>query len=91
MMSSDSVDKAPESIESCQFTGIGDVLLAFKGEYDHYLMEAAVLIFDHGERGTAGVVLDKPSAFTMGEMVPNIGPFRVSLSLSYSISELRLR
>jgi hypothetical protein len=38
-------------------------LLLLVGEFDHYLMKAAVLVYEHNERGSLGAILNKPSAF----------------------------
>ena len=55
----------------------GVVLLAPKHEYDHFLMKAAVFVYAIGldeEDNTIvrAVVLDNPTAFTIGEMSPNV-------------------
>lgn len=65
----------PTHIVPSDFDGPGCVLLAQPGEYDHFLMQAAILIYEHNARGSVGVILGKPSAFTMGELSPNIGVF----------------
>ena len=65
----------PEKVEVVEFTGRGCVLLAHQGEHDHFLHKAAVLICDHDEkRGSKGVILGRPSAFTLGETAPNMPP-----------------
>jgi len=63
------------SVEPCAFEGqTGVVLLAQPGEHDHFMMRAAVLIFEHNEqRGTQGVILGRASAFSLGETAPGIG------------------
>lgn len=54
----------------------GVVLLAQPSEYNHFLIKAAVLVFDYGTgRGSRGVILERATAFTMGETSPNCGPF----------------
>eukprot|EP01041_Mallomonas_annulata_P006298 gene6298-12743_t len=68
-------DHIPTDIELSKFTGRGSVLLSCPGEFNHFLIKAAVFIYEHNERGSAGVILEKPSAFTMGESSPNIGVF----------------
>jgi hypothetical protein len=55
----------------------GVVLVAPSHEYDHFLMRSAVFIYaiglDEQENTIArGVVLDHPTAFTIGEMSPNV-------------------
>ena len=71
-------DEAVLRIERCKFKGKGCVLLAHKGEYDHHLMRAAILVFEHNVKGTMGIILDQPSAFTMGELVGNMGPLEAN-------------
>uniref|UniRef100_A0A7S2VZZ4 Uncharacterized protein n=1 Tax=Eucampia antarctica TaxID=49252 RepID=A0A7S2VZZ4_9STRA len=51
----------------------GVILVAPKHEYDHFLMKSAVFIFaiglnDYDESVVRGVIVDHPTAFTMGEM-----------------------
>lgn len=51
----------------------GVTLVAPKHEYDHFLMKSAIFIYaiglnDHDEHVARGVILDHPTAFTMGEM-----------------------
>ena len=54
----------------------GVVLLAQPSEYNHFLIKAAVLVFDYGSgRGSRGVILERATAFTMGETSPNCGNF----------------
>ena len=68
-------DMIVSDITRCEFTGPGCVLIAQKNEFDHFLCNQAVFIYEHGSRGTCGVILERPSAFTMGETSPNIGVF----------------
>jgi len=68
-------DKIVTDIERSEFTGSGCVLLAQSNEYDHFLCKQAVFIYEHGLRGTCGVILERPTAFSMGETSPNIGIF----------------
>lgn len=60
---------------SSAFGGRGDILLAKPTEYDHYFRKAAILVYEHGAKGTNGVILNKPSAFPIGEMAPGMGAF----------------
>ena len=54
----------------------GVVLLAQPSVYNHFLIEAAVLVYDFGSgRGSKGVILERATAFSMGETSPNSGPF----------------
>eukprot|EP00978_Attheya_sp_CCMP212_P005493 scaffold12297_cov56-Attheya_sp.AAC.1 len=51
----------------------GVVLVAPSHEYNHFLMRSAVFVHgiginDYGEHVTRGVIIDHPTAFTMGEM-----------------------
>jgi len=51
----------------------GVVLVAPTHEYNHYLMRSAVFVHgigvdDEGQHVTRGVIIDQPTAFTMGEM-----------------------
>ena len=68
-------DMIVSEIVRSEFTGPGCVLLAQKNEFDHFLCNQAVFIYEHGPRGTCGVILERPTAFTMGETSPNIGIF----------------
>lgn len=70
-------DLIPDRIEAIPFIGTGCVLLSQPGEYDHYLIKSAILIFEHSpKRGTKGVVLDKITAFSAGEAMPSIPSFK---------------
>jgi putative transcriptional regulator len=71
-------NEVPTQIVPTSFSGTGCVLLAQPGEYDHYLMKAAVLIFEHHDRGTSGVIIDKPSAFSVGELSPGLEVFKAN-------------
>lgn len=62
----------PSEIVTSEFDGVGCVLLAQPGEYDHFLMKAAVFIFSHGEKETQGVILERPTAFSCGETAPGV-------------------
>ena len=54
----------------------GVVLLAQPSEYNHFLIKAAVFVYDFGTgRGSKGVILERATAFSMGETSPNSGPF----------------
>lgn len=68
----------PTSIVPSPFTGTGCVLLVQPSERDHFLNEAAVLITEYNERGAVGVILDKPSAFNVGETSPNMEVFKAN-------------
>lgn len=69
---------APRDIERCEF-GTGCVLVSQKDEYSHYLIKASVLVYNlDKERGAQGVLLDRPTAFSMGETAPGIGAFEAN-------------
>ena len=74
-------DKEESQRNGVRFLGKGEnaiirpgvVLIAPRHEYHHFLMKAAVFIYaiginDYGEHVTRGVIIDHPTAFTMGEM-----------------------
>jgi len=68
-------DNIPSTIEESPFTGQGCVLVASPNEYSHLFMKAAIFIYNHNSEGTQGVIVDRPTAFTMGETAPSIGVF----------------
>lgn len=71
-----SEDTVHIDISPAKFLSQGVVLLAQPSEYNHFLIKSAVLIFDYGsERGSRGVILERATAFCMGETSPNSGPF----------------
>ena len=71
-----SQDTVHLDISPAKFLSQGVVLLAQPSEYNHFLIKSAVLIFDYGsERGSRGVILERATAFCMGETSPNSGPF----------------
>lgn len=55
--------------------GVGSVLLAQPKEFDRFLTKSIIFIYEHNQRGSLGVMINKPTAFTMGESSPNIGVF----------------
>lgn len=73
---SQSKDFIPDKIMPSEYTGPGCVLLAQPGEYDHFLMRAAVLIYQVTPEVTQGVILDKATAFSVNEMSPALEPFK---------------
>ena len=48
----------------------GVVLVTQPGEHNHFLYEQAVFLYEFGERGSKGVILERPTAFSMGEISP---------------------
>jgi len=80
-LQSTSDENKMEETTNVRFLGKGDravirpgvVLIAPNHEYNHYLMRSAVFlhgigISEEGEHVTRGVIIDQPTAFTMGEM-----------------------
>jgi len=68
-------ESIPSTIVESPFTGQGCVLVASPNEYSHLFMKAAIFIYNHNDEGTQGVIVDRPTAFTMGETAPSIGVF----------------
>lgn len=67
----------PKTVRKVPYTGEGCVLLSQPGEYDRYLIKSAILVYDfHPERGTLGLVLDKPSGFEVAEIAGGMELFR---------------
>jgi putative transcriptional regulator len=67
----------PKTVRKVPYTGEGCVLLSQPGEYDHYLIKSAVLVFDcHPQRGTLGVILDKPSGFGITDLATGMEVFK---------------
>ena len=48
----------------------GVVLVTQPGEHNHFLYEQAVFLYEFSERGSKGVILERPTAFSMGEISP---------------------
>ena len=70
------LDSIPDKVSSAAILKKGVVLLAQPSEENDFLNKAAILIYDYGtERGTTGVILERETAFSMGETTPNSGPF----------------
>jgi putative AlgH/UPF0301 family transcriptional regulator len=70
------VDIVPDKVSPAAILKKGVVLLAQPSEENDFLSKAAILIYDYGtERGTTGVILERETAFSMGETTPNSGPF----------------
>jgi putative AlgH/UPF0301 family transcriptional regulator len=69
-------DFVPTEITPATELAKGVVLLSQPNEFNHFLIKAAVLVFDFGsERGSRGVILERATAFSMGETTPNAGVF----------------
>lgn len=56
----------------------GTVLIAQPDQYDHYYHEAVMLVLEHGEGGSRGVLLNRETPFTMGEMATGMDCFAQS-------------
>ena len=56
-----------KSVAPVQRAAAGQVVLAPRNEYNHFLRQAAVLVVEHTERGSLGVSLDSPTLLTIGE------------------------
>jgi putative AlgH/UPF0301 family transcriptional regulator len=75
-MSSEDSTQIRKDIYKSEFTGSGCVLLAQPNDSSHFFVRASVFIFQHSkEGGSRGVILERPTAFTMGESSPGIGVF----------------
>jgi putative transcriptional regulator len=61
----------------------GQLLLASPGLHDPNFRRAVVLISVHNEEGAMGVVLNRPSAVTVGEAVPQLEPALAELEPVY--------
>jgi putative AlgH/UPF0301 family transcriptional regulator len=73
---SPSLDAVHVDISPATFLSKGVVLLAQPTEFNHFLIKAAILVYDYGsEKGSKGVILERATAFSMGETSPNSGPF----------------
>lgn len=57
----------------------GAVLIAQPDQYDHFYHEAVMLVLEHGEGGSRGVLLNRETPFTMGEMAASMDCFSESL------------
>ncbi|KAG8469925.1 hypothetical protein KFE25_006380 [Diacronema lutheri] len=53
----------------------GTVLVSQPDQYDHFFHEAVVLVCEHSEHGSRGVLLNRETPFTMGEMASGMGCF----------------
>lgn len=58
----------------------GCILVAPEHEYNHFLMEQAVLIYEYQETADGrvdakGVILERPTAYSVNEMVPGFDEF----------------
>lgn len=66
----------PTKVLPVPFCGQGCVLLAQPTDVSHFFNKAAIFIFQYSEAdGAKGVILERPTAFNMGETSPGIGLF----------------
>lgn len=68
-------EEVPTEVRNVETLSRGCVLVAQPEEYSHFLVKSVVLIFEHGKGETQGVILERPTAFTLGETAPGIGVF----------------
>lgn len=67
----------PTFVRPAKFTGSGCVLVAQPGEFDHFLHKSVILIYNHSpQHGSVGVILDRPSPFTVDGAIPGFPEFR---------------
>mmetsp|Transcript_74595 Transcript_74595/g.180316 ORF Transcript_74595/g.180316 Transcript_74595/m.180316 type:complete len:421 (+) Transcript_74595:81-1343(+) len=64
---------APESL------GPGSIIMAEPGNFDHYFLESLVLIVQHDDKGTKGVLLNHGTPWTVEDLSPGaLEPFAAS-------------
>ena len=69
----------PTKVIPVEFCGEGCILLAQPNDSSHFFVRAAVFIYQYSEEeGAKGVILERPSAFSMGETSPGIGCFEAN-------------
>ena len=72
-------DVVPTEISPVSKLQKGVVLLAQPNEFNRFLVKAAIFLYDYGsERGSRGVILERATAFSMGESSPNAGCFEAN-------------
>ena len=54
----------------------GRLLLASPALYDPNFRRTVVLVTEHGDHGAAGLVLNRPSESTVGDVVPQLATTR---------------
>lgn len=59
---------APQSVQPCTFSGPGCVLLATPVQLEGALLKSVVLVTEKDGAGVVGQIINKPSAWSMGEM-----------------------
>ena len=69
----------PSKVIPVEFCGAGCILLAQPNDGSHFFIRAAIFIYQYSkEEGAKGVILERPSAFTMGETSPGVGCFEAN-------------
>ena len=72
----DSSSFVPNEVMPVKFSGPGCVLLAQPNDHSHFFVRAAIFIYQYNVKdGAKGVILERPTAFSMGESSPGIGVF----------------
>lgn len=51
----------------------GSVVAATPGSFDHYFLESLVLLIDHSDKGTVGVLLNHETPWTVADMTDSMG------------------
>ena len=65
----------------------GVVLVSQPGEHNHFLYEQAVFLYEYTQRGSKAVILERPTAFTMGEISPGERLLEASSSSTNGVSQ----
>lgn len=61
----------------------GQILVAKPWEYNHFTSKSCLFLYKHdSETGSRGVVLEKPTAFTLSELAP---PFAASVFANHTV------
>lgn len=57
--------------------GPGSIVMAEPGNFDHYFLESLVLILEHNDKGTKGVLLNHGTPWMVEDLAPSagLGPF----------------
>lgn len=63
------------TLESASGLRSGTVLVSRPDQYDHFFNDAVILLCEHGDSGSRGVLLNRETPFTMGEMAAGMGCF----------------
>lgn len=70
----------PNEVELCDKLENGCVLVSQPDEFSHFLVKSVVLLFDYGglEKPSLGVILERPTAFSLGETAPGMTTFEAN-------------